>query len=132
MALQLGITQPAQPLPLSPSTSPTVQSSQESNPNYNAITNDLPVLQSEDGETTSPKIVGAKPVTPTISTSQPINVPSRSTVSNKPVVRRSPSKVPGDYDPVTGYYRHKSDSLDVGVTGEGQNGEPPEEDSEEN
>lgn len=29
---------------------------------------------------------------------------------DKPAVRRIPSKVPGDYDPVTGYYRRKSDA----------------------
>jgi hypothetical protein len=29
--------------------------------------------------------------------------------ADAPPIRRTPSKVPGDYDPVTGYYRRKSD-----------------------
>jgi len=36
----------------------------------------------------------------------------------KQQIRRTPSKVPGDYDPVTGYYRRKSDAdlrMDDGV-----------------
>jgi hypothetical protein len=34
------------------------------------------------------------------------------TLAAKPAIRRTPSKVPGDYDPVTGYYRRKSEADD--------------------
>jgi len=42
----------------------------------------------------------------------------RNILPEKPPIRRTPSKVPGDYDPVTGYYRRKSDAdlrMDDGV-----------------
>src|SRR5271170_507820 len=42
----------------------------------------------------------------------------RNILPEKPQIRRTPSKVPGDYDPVTGYYRRKSDAdlrMDDGV-----------------
>jgi hypothetical protein len=54
------------------------------------------------------------PLTPSLP-SHTIPIPTsptrlKSTLPEKPTVRRSPSKVPGDYDPVTGYYRRKSDA----------------------
>jgi hypothetical protein len=44
---------------------------------------------------------------------------SKRTPPEKPPIRRNLSKVPGDYDPVTGYYRRKSDA-DIRVDKEDQ------------
>ena len=48
-----------------------------------------------------------------ITLNRPISIslpqPKR-TLPEKPPIRRTLSKVPGDYDPLTGYYRRKSDA----------------------
>jgi hypothetical protein len=43
-------------------------------------------------------------------TAESSSQPTSSSNIKRPDARRTPSKVPGDYDPVTGYYRRKSDA----------------------
>jgi hypothetical protein len=122
LAAQTGSSQPAAqpPLPI-PSTPPPVKSSQEITSLYNPTSNDLQHLSSNDRNLVASAVgPGTEPSTLNISVSQTsaLPIPPRNT-PERLVIRRSPSKVPSDYDPVTGYYRHKSDASDLGVDEEG-------------
>jgi len=71
-------------------------------------------LESQPEEPTQiqPSQTDVQPTSP-ITTTRPVSIsPSRQRrpLVEKTVIRRSPSKVPGDYDPVTGYYRRKSEA----------------------
>ena len=66
-------------------------------------------LQANESEQSFPVFPSTdiSPVSPGLET--PSDTRSHQTILEKPHIRRTPSKVPGDYDPVTGYYLRKSD-----------------------
>jgi hypothetical protein len=83
--------------------------------------NDSPEAPTEEPTQIPPSQTDIQPTAP-ITATRPVSIsPSRQkrSLPEKPVIRRSPSKVPGDYDPVTGYYRRKSEA-DVRVDEEEQ------------
>ena len=77
-------------------------------PRWLPPTDELP-LQAKESEQSFPVFPGTNisPVSP-VGLETPSDTRSQ-TILEKPHIRRTPSKVPGDYDPVTGYYLRKSD-----------------------
>jgi len=67
-------------------------------------------LQAKESEQSFPVFPGTdiSPVSP-VGFETPSDTHSHQTILEKPHIRRTTSKVPGDYDPVTGYYLRKSD-----------------------
>ena len=68
----------------------------------------IPADQSE--QTLIPSAISETPPVSPVKFATSTNIHHKTTIPEKPQIRRTPSKVPGDYDPVTGYYRRKSDA----------------------
>jgi hypothetical protein len=68
----------------------------------------IPADQSE--QTLIPSASSETPPVSPVKSATSTNIHHKTPIPEKPQIRRTPSKVPGDYDPVTGYYRRKSDA----------------------